>query len=82
MGIEDMSDFVKAYFLANVKQGTEHVVAQKIRKMKEPTKVLVTYGLWDLVVRIEAETLGHLDKIITEIRQVKEIEQTTTLIGS
>jgi hypothetical protein len=44
-----MSDFVKAYFLSNVKQGTEHVVAQKIRKMKEVTEVLVTYGLWDLV---------------------------------
>ncbi len=82
VGNEDMSDFVKAYFLANVKQGTEHTVAQKIRKMKEITEVLVTYGLWDLVVRIEAETLGHLDKIITEIRQIKEIEQTTTLIGS
>jgi DNA-binding Lrp family transcriptional regulator len=77
-----MSDFVKAYFLANIKQGTEHEVAQKIRKMKEVTDVTVTYGLWDLVVRIEAKTLGHLDKIITEIRQIKEIEQTTTLIGS
>jgi DNA-binding Lrp family transcriptional regulator len=77
-----MVDFIKAYFLANAKQGTEHEVAQKIRKMKEVTDVTVTYGLWDLVVRIEAETLGHLDKIITEIRQIKEIEQTTTLIGS
>jgi DNA-binding Lrp family transcriptional regulator len=58
-GIEYMPDFVKAYFLANVKQGTEHTVAQKIRKMKEVTEVLVTYGLWNLVVRIEAlaETL-------------------------
>ena len=52
------------------------------RKMKEVTEVLVTYGLWDIIVRIEAETLGHLDKIITDIRQIKEIEQTSTLIGS
>ena len=50
--------------------------------MKEVTEVLVTYGLWDLIVRIEAETLGHLDKIITDIRQIEEIEQTSTLIGS
>ena len=77
-----MSNFVKAYFLANVKQGTEHDVAQKIQKMKEVTEVTVTYGLWDLVVRIEAETLGHLDKIVTDIRQIKEVEQTSTLIGS
>ena len=50
--------------------------------MKEVTEVLVTYGLWDLTVHIEAETLGHLDKIITDIRQIEEIEQTSTLIGS
>ncbi|MFH1328110.1 MAG: Lrp/AsnC ligand binding domain-containing protein [Candidatus Bathyarchaeota archaeon] len=77
-----MPEIVKAYFLANVKRGAEHTVAQKIRKMKEVTEVLVTYGLWDLIVRIEAETLGHLDKIITDIRQIEEIEQTSTLIGS
>ena len=77
-----MPEIVKAYFLANVKRGAEHTVAQKIRKMKEVTEVLVTYGLWDLIARIEAETLGHLDKIITAIRQIEEIEQTSTLIGS
>ncbi len=77
-----MSERVKAYLVANVKQGAEHKVAQKIREMKEVTEVLVTYGLWDLIVRIEAETLGHLDKIITDIRQIEEIKQTSTLIGS
>jgi DNA-binding Lrp family transcriptional regulator len=50
--------------------------------MKEITEVLVTYGLWDIIARIEAKSLGHLDKIITDIRQIEEIEQTTTLIGS
>jgi DNA-binding Lrp family transcriptional regulator len=77
-----MSKFVKAYLVANVKRGAEHKVAKKIREMKEVTEVLVTYGLWDLIARIEAETLGHLDKIITDIRQIEEIEQTSTLIGS
>jgi DNA-binding Lrp family transcriptional regulator len=78
MGLKDMSKLVKAYLLANVKSGVEYKVAQKIRDMKEVTKVLVTYGLWDLIARIEAETLGHLDRIITDIRQIKEMEQTST----
>jgi DNA-binding Lrp family transcriptional regulator len=82
MGLKDMSKLVKAYLLVNVKRGVEHKVAQRIRDKKEVTEVLVTYGLWDLIVRIEAETLGHLDRIITDIRQIKEIEQTSTLIGS
>lgn len=77
-----MVEGVKAYFVATVKRGTEHEVAEKIRKMREVSEVIVTYGLYDLVVRIEAESLGHLDKIITDIRLIDEIEQSTTLVGT
>jgi len=73
---------IKAYFVATVKRGTEHEVAQRIQKIKEVTEVLVTYGLWDIIARIEAENLEHLDKIITDIRKIPEIEQTNTLIGA
>jgi DNA-binding Lrp family transcriptional regulator len=73
---------VKAYVVATVKRGKEHDVAQKIRKTKEVTDVLVTYGLYDIVVRIEAKSLGQLDKIITDIRQMVEIQQTSTLVGA
>jgi DNA-binding Lrp family transcriptional regulator len=77
-----MPKLVKAYVVATVKRGTEHEVAEKIRNMNEVTEVLVTYGLWDIVARIEAKSLGHLDRIITEIRQITEIEQTSTLVGA
>lgn len=77
-----MAEVVRAYVVATVKRGTEHEVAEKIRKMRDVTEVLVTYGLYDLVIRIEAKSLGHLDKIITEIRQIEEIEQTSTLVGT
>jgi len=73
---------VKAYVLAIVKRGTEHEMAEKIRKIEDVTEVLVTYGMWDLVARIETKNLGKLDKIITEIRQTPEIEQTSTLISA
>jgi len=77
-----MAEVVKAYVVATVKRGTEHKVAEKIREMKEVTEVLITYGLYDIVVRIEAKTLGHLDKIVTDIRQITEIKQTSTLVGT
>jgi hypothetical protein len=41
-------EVVKACIIVTVKRGTEHVAAKKIRKMKEVTEVLVTYGLYDL----------------------------------
>jgi DNA-binding Lrp family transcriptional regulator len=77
-----MVEVVKAYVVATVKRGMEHDAAQKIRQMKEVTEVLVTYGLYDVVVRIEAKSLGQLDKIVTEIRQMAEIKQTSTLVGA
>ena len=77
-----MVEVVKAYVVATVKRGMEHVSAQKIESMTEVTEVLVTYGLYDIVVRIEAKSLGQLDKIVTDIRQMAEIKQTSTLVGS
>jgi DNA-binding Lrp family transcriptional regulator len=57
---------VISYVVATVKRGKKHDVAQKIRRTKEVTETLVTYGLYDLVVRIEAKSLGQLDKIVTD----------------
>jgi len=73
---------VKAYFLAIVKRGTEHEVAEKLRRIEGVTEVLVTYGLWDIVASIKTESLGKLDAIVTEIRNIKEVEQTSTLVGA
>lgn len=77
-----MVEIVKAYVVAIVKRGKEHDADEKIRKTKEVTEVLVTYGLYDFVVCIEAQSLGPLDKIITEMRQMAEIQQTSTLVGA
>ena len=77
-----MVEVVKAYVVATVKRGMEHNAAQTIKGMNEVAEVLVTCGLYDIVVRIEAKSLGQLDKIITEIRQMAEIKQTSTLVGS
>jgi len=68
--------------MAIVRQGTEHEVAKGLRKMAGVTEVVVTYGLYDIVVRIEAEDLKKLDALITEIRKLQDIVQTSTLVGA
>lgn len=78
----DLSDSVVAYFLALVEGGKEHKVADEIKKIEDVTEVLVVYGMWDIIVRIETVSLGKLDALITEIREISEIEQTHTLIGA
>ncbi len=68
--------------MAIVKQGSEHEVAERLRKMEDVTESLVTYGLWDIVARIETDNLQKLDAIVTEIRKMQEITQTSTLVGA
>jgi DNA-binding Lrp family transcriptional regulator len=73
---------VKAYFMAIVKRGTEHEVARRLGKIEGATEALVTYGLWDIIVRIEAPNMGKLDALITEMRKMEDIVQTSTLVGA
>lgn len=77
-----MASSVRAYFLALVKGGNEHRVAEEIQKIEDVTEVLVVYGMWDIIARIETVSLGKLDALITEMRGFSEIEQTHTLIGA
>ncbi len=73
---------LKAYVLASVKRGSERDAVRRIQKIKGVTEVLITYGMWDLIVRIETGNLEKLNSIISDIRQLPEIEQTNTLIGT
>lgn len=68
--------------MAIVKQGTEHDVAKRLQAMNGVTEALVTYGLWDIIVRIEAPNLSKLDALITEMRKIQEVVQTSTLVGA
>ena len=81
--MDNMSKYsVKAYVLAIVKRGSEHDTAKRIQQIDGITEVLVTYGMWDLIARIETESLRKLDEIISTIRQLPEIDSTNTLIGA
>lgn len=72
---------VKGYILVITKPGREYEVAREILKMPFVNDVDVTYGLWDLVVRVEAPSFTELDRIISTIRSLKDIEQTATLVS-
>jgi len=80
--LPDPKPLVKAYFMAIVKRGTEHDVAKRLGKMACVTEAIVTYGLWDIIARIEAPNLSQLDVLITEMRKIEDILQTSTLVGA
>lgn len=72
---------ITAYILANVRTGKEYEVVDIIRKMKGVIEVSLTYGLWDLVAKVEAEDMSDLDRIVSDIRKINGVEQTATLVS-
>ncbi len=73
---------VEAYVLATVETGKEYELAEDLVKHPNVREVAVLYGIYDLLIHLEAESLPQLDKIVTEIRSDKRIRQTSTLIAA
>lgn len=72
---------ITAYILVVAKAGREYNVYDEIKKIKGVVDISITYGAWDLVIKVQVNSLPELDKVVSLIRKVKDIEMTTTLIG-
>ncbi len=73
---------VEAYILVTVEMGKEYEVAEALLEKPYVKEAAVLYGIYDLLVRVEASSLPELDKIVSELRQDKRIRQTVTLIAA
>ncbi len=73
---------VTAYVLLMVKPGEESTVADKLAKMPEVKDVSVVYGEYDVVAKIEKESMEALqDFLIKQVRAMDEVERTSTMIS-
>ena len=74
-----------ACILVKTLVGSEYDVAKSIRAMETggvKLEVIVTYGAYDIAVRVEAQDLKQLDRIVTGIRMLDKVRETVTLIGT
>ncbi|MCE4611795.1 MAG: Lrp/AsnC ligand binding domain-containing protein [Desulfurococcales archaeon] len=74
---------VVAYILVKVLAGKERDVVDKILKdfYRNVTEARITYGDYDIVVRVEADNMRLLDSIVSNIRKIDGVEETKTLIA-
>ena len=71
----------RAYVLFNVESGSEDKVLKQLRSLNNVEESYVSYGVYDLVVRIKADTMEELkDAVSHKIRTIKEVRSTLTLI--
>jgi DNA-binding Lrp family transcriptional regulator len=72
-----------AILLINVEIGKESDILQELCSMPEVEKALLVYGVYDLVVNVQAHTMEMLEDAITlKIRRITGIRSTLTLIVS
>ena len=74
---------ISAYILAKVEAGKEKDAFAKIETMEGVEKVKTTFGTWDLVIEVNFESIGNLDKFVFHnLRIIPFVKETMTVICS
>jgi DNA-binding Lrp family transcriptional regulator len=72
----------KAYVLIDSEIGGESEVVEQLKAMKEVVEVSVVYGVYDVIVKLEAESMESLKELITsKVRHLNKVRSTMTMIA-
>ena len=72
---------VQAFILLNVEPGAEAKVLDKLRGIDLVREAYVSYGVYDIILRLNADTMDQLkDAISHKIRTTDQVRSTVTLI--
>lgn len=67
--------------LINTEAGGEEEVFQKLREYSEVKEAYIVYGVYDIVVKVESDTMEKLRDFITNtIRKLPKVRSTLTMI--
>ena len=70
-----------AYVLINTEMGSEREVLDAIKKINNVIEAHAVYGVYDLIAKIEAETMNKFKETVTwEIRRLNKVRSTLTMI--
>jgi DNA-binding Lrp family transcriptional regulator len=72
---------VQAYVLVNVESGFEDEVIKQLRTLNITDEAYVSFGLYDMVVKVKKDTLDELKKLVSsQIRAIDKVRSTLTLV--
>jgi DNA-binding Lrp family transcriptional regulator len=71
----------KALVLMNVESGSEDEVLKELKKLEGVEEAYTSYGVYDLIAKIKADTMEQLKETVTrKIRALNKVRSTLTLI--
>ncbi len=72
---------IEAYVLLRIKPGMDRSVFKAFKSLKQVKDMETVYGEYDLLVKIQVQTMEDLDAFIFDnARAIQGVERTTTLI--
>jgi DNA-binding Lrp family transcriptional regulator len=70
-----------AIVLINAEIGSEDEVVSELRKIGNVKESYTVYGVYDIVAKVEAESMDKLKEIVTwKIRRLDKVRSTLTMI--
>ena len=70
------------YVLINVELGSEEAVLNEVRKIPNVKECHRMYGIYDMIAKIDADSLDTLKQVVTwKIRRLEGVRSTVTTIA-
>ena len=70
-----------AYVLINAELGNEEQVLAALQEIEGVIEAHMVYGVYDVIAKITAETLGDLKEVISfKVRRLDHVRSTLTMI--
>ena len=72
-----------AFVFMNIDPGSEIAVLKILREVPEVKEAYFVYGVYDVVAKVQADSMGRLKEVISlKIRKLDKIRSTLTTIVS
>ncbi len=73
---------MKAFILLTIRTGAIPEVVQNIRRLRGVTAVEMTFGPYDAIVTVEADSLAQIARLVNvEIQVIPGVEDTLTCLA-
>ena len=70
-----------AFVMINAEIGSENEVLKELKNIEQVKEAYLVYGIYDLVAKVEAETMDKLKQVIAQnVRRLSKVRSTLTMI--
>lgn len=79
-GIREGKSMQLAFVFINVELGAEDDVLKTLKKISNVKEAYAVYGVYDIVAKVEAESMKMLKNITWKIRKIDKIRSSMTML--